>query len=64
MNWKKKLSKAELKHIKDTTDLKRGTLAAFLRNRAAQVKEEAVSGLVGCHICRRIARKLKVEGRG
>jgi len=56
MNWKKKLVKAELKHIKETTE--RGTLTEFLRNRAAQVKEEETGGICQCYICRTIARKL------
>jgi len=59
MNWKKKLVKAELKHIKDTTE--RGTLTEFLRNRAAQVKEEETGGLCQCYICRHIAQKLGKE---
>lgn len=48
--WKKKLTKAELKHIKETT--KRGTKAEFLRNRAAKMK---------CFQCQDIARKLGLE---
>jgi len=54
MNWKKKLTKAELKHIKETTQ--RGTKAEFLRNRAAQITDRLT-----CYECRTIARKLAKE---
>lgn len=59
MNWKKKLTKAELKHIQETTQ--RGTLKEFKRNREAQ---RAIGGpcfLEPCYDCRRIARKLGIE---
>lgn len=59
MRWRKKLTQKELKHIRETTE--RGTKAEFLRNRAAQVKEEKRGWPIPCFECRIIARKLGTE---
>lgn len=62
MKWKKKLTKKELKHIKETTN--GGTLAEFKRNREWQVRPDQEFGKEPdemCFECRSIARKLGLE---
>ena len=54
----KKLTKAELKHIRETTN--GFTLASFKRNIAKHREEEAKDGTCPCFDCRIIARKLGV----
>lgn len=48
--WKQKLTKAQLKHLKETTE--RSTLAEFKRNREAQVENNFL-----CVECAEIARR-------
>jgi len=54
MRWKEKLTKKELKHIKETTG--RATLGEFQRNRKDQIGYG-----VECFACQSIARKLGLE---
>ncbi len=53
--WKNKITKKELKHIRETTDT--GTLQQFKSNRAWHKKQDKEP----CWDCRLIARKLGLE---
>ncbi len=60
MKWQKKLTKKELKHIKETTDS--CTLREFKINRRTQIKMDKKSpGLESCLDCKFIAKKLEVD---
>ena len=52
--WQKKLTIAQIWHIKETTQS--GTLAQFKRNRIGQIAEG-----IECFECKEIAKKLKIE---
>lgn len=54
MKWQKKLTKKELKHIKETTS--DGTLRAIKTNRLGQTENN-----ITCHDCDIIARKLGLK---
>lgn len=54
MDWKKKLTKKELLHVKETCN--RITLGAIKRNLSWQKESE-----IKCWDCRAIARKLGIE---
>jgi hypothetical protein len=57
--WQKKLTKKELKHIKETTN--RGTLSEFKSNREAQIAQKLSLNMEPCWECRIIASKLGIE---
>lgn len=59
MNWKKKITKKQLKHIRETTD--RCTLAEFKSNRAFHWKERIAGRGESCYECRMIALRLGIE---
>jgi hypothetical protein len=59
MKWQKKLTKKQLRHIKETTD--GGLLREFKRNREAHNKEKAAGKSEPCWECRTIARRLGLE---
>ena len=56
--WQRKLTKKEIKHIKETTD--RGTLIEFKRNHIQHEiwREEFPENSDPCRECREIAKKL------
>lgn len=67
MKWQKKLTKAQLRHVRETTS--RGTLSEFMANRdqqLADMKERetpdhmCAETLHGCWECREIAKRLAV----
>ena len=59
MKWQKKLTKKQLKHIKETTD--GGLLREFKSNREFHKKEKAAGKGELCFECRTIARRLGLE---
>ena len=59
MKWQNKLTKKELKHIKDTTDS--NTLLSFKANREHQLRLKEKDGREPCWECRFIAEKLGLE---
>ena len=59
MNWKKKITKKEFKHIVETTD--NGTLREFKVNREFHKKDRERDGKEPCLECRFIAKKLGLE---
>lgn len=61
MRWQKKLTKKEMKHLRETCDGP-PTLAALRRNREHQRQQKGESGIEPCWDCRLIAKKLGLEG--
>jgi hypothetical protein len=60
MKWQKRITKKELKHVKEMCG---GTLQAFKQTREQQRKDKARNpDIEPCWDCRRIARKLGLEG--
>lgn len=57
MKWQKKITKKQLRHIKETTD--NGTLREFKANREHHRNREQGRDL--CYECRIIAIRLKLE---
>lgn len=60
MKWQQRLTKAELKHLRETMNGPL-TLAKLRRNREAQREIEKEDPFLGCFECRHIALKLGLE---
>jgi hypothetical protein len=59
MKWQNKITKKQLKHIKETTDT--GTLAQFIFNREWHRERMAEGEREPCFECREIALRLGIE---
>jgi hypothetical protein len=57
MRWQKRITKKQLKHIRETTT--NGTLREFKENREFHHKESPSREM--CWDCRKIALRLKIE---
>ena len=60
MRWQKKLTKKEMKHVKESMD-HRPTLTGIINNRAHQKEMKGEGGIEPCYECRSIAIKLGLE---
>jgi hypothetical protein len=60
MKWQKKLTKTEMRHLKETIGT-RPTLEAFRNNRKGQLEFRGAGDIEPCWDCRRIAQKLGIE---